>query len=59
MSWNITTVRSYDPLYALGGKRIYSAPFPPFEMSISVTFDDNDAALEFERKVRKILEDVS
>jgi len=59
VKWSVQIVRSWHPLYFLSGDRLAQDPVPPFDVDISVTFDDNDAALSFERRVREILEEMS
>lgn len=58
VKWDLAVHRSWSPLYFLGGGRT-AEPFPPFDVELSVTFDDNDAALSFERRVGEILEEMS
>ena len=53
--WDVRVERDYDPHYFLGGGRL-DGPIPPVTVQISATFDDHDAALDFERKVRDLLE---
>lgn len=57
MNWDMQTIRNFSPLYTLGGKR-YDEPFPPVRVEISAQFDDNATALDFEAKVREILEEM-
>jgi hypothetical protein len=59
VKWNVNIIREWNPYYFLGGGRVYGDPIPPVDVSISVTFDDNDAALAFEARVREILEEMS
>ncbi len=60
VKWDIRSVRQWHPYYFLDGKgRICPEASPPFDVNISVTFDDNDAAMMFEGKVREILENMS
>lgn len=53
--WDVRVERDFHPYYTLSGKR-YDEPFPPVTIQIGADFDNNDAALEFERKVREMLE---
>jgi hypothetical protein len=60
VKWDINSVRQWRPYYFLDKKgRICPEPNPPFEVRISVEFDDNDAAMMFEGKVRDILQEMS
>jgi hypothetical protein len=54
--WDIRVVRNFSPLYTLSGKRYDNNPVGAVTVEIGAEFDDNDAALEFERKVRELLE---
>lgn len=59
VKWDVNIIRNWHPYYYLTGKRTCPEPVPPFHVSISVEFDDNDAALSFEGRVRQILEEMS
>lgn len=55
---DVRTDRRWSPVYTFGGDRYDTGPIPPMTVTVNVEFDDNDAALEFERKVRDILEEM-
>lgn len=55
-NWDVHIRRNFHPVYTLGGGRYDSNPVAPMWVEINVEFDDNDAALDFERKVRELLE---
>lgn len=58
VQWDCRIEQNYNPLYFLaGGGRLDRDPIPPVDVRISATFDTNDSALEFERKVRELLGD--
>ena len=58
VSWGLNVMRSFHPVYVLTGNRIgYDSP-DPVTVHISVTFEDNESAIEFEEKVRAMLPEV-
>lgn len=54
--WDIRVERRWTPVYTLGGKRYDCEPTPPMSVEVSAEFDDNTAAMNFERRVRELLE---
>ena len=56
--WDIGVSRNWSPIYLLAGERYQREPIPPIQVNIAVEFDENQAALESERKVREILEEM-
>lgn len=54
--WDVRILRDYTPFYFLGGGRYDPNPLTPIRVEVSVEFDDNTAALDFEAKVRDLLE---
>lgn len=58
VKWNMEIIRRWTPPYFLDNERV-KEPFPPFDVTVNVTFDDNAAALAFESRVREILEEMT
>lgn len=56
VAWNVQVQRSYHPVYALGGKRYDQDPIGNTTVMISVEFDHDGKAVDFEAAVRKMLE---
>lgn len=59
VKFDIHVLRSWHPCYYLTGGRACPDPVPPFDVRIAVESDDNDSALDFGRRVREILEEMS
>jgi hypothetical protein len=59
IKWDLSVMRNWHPYYYLTGGRTDPEPVPPFQVNFSCEFDDNDSAVLFEGRVRKILEDMS
>lgn len=57
VSWDIRLERTFHPFYALGAGYQMDDGIPPCDVKISVTFDDNAKALEFQSKVLKLMEE--
>jgi hypothetical protein len=56
VSWNVQVERNYRPAYFLGGGRYDQAPANT-TVQISVEFDHDGKAVDFEAAVRKMLEE--
>lgn len=55
-SWDVRVERRFSPVYTFGGRRYDPDPFVPVSVEISAQFDNNEAALAFEKTVREFLE---
>ena len=54
--WDLRVARRYLPLYTLDLRRWDPEPLPPTHVELSAEFDDDTAALDFERAMRELLE---
>ena len=61
VEWDVHITRQYHPWHTLDGKRFgygcAGEDLRPF-VSIGVTFDDDESAVEFEAKVRAMLPEI-
>jgi len=55
VKWSVNISRGWNPLYYFSGERVADS-VPPYMVEASAEFDNENAALEFEQKVMKILE---
>jgi len=55
IKWDVHTQRCWSPLYFLDGGRFDADPIPPMVVVVSVEFDDDQAARDFEGKIRDLL----
>lgn len=56
-NWDLRIHRRYSPVYFLGrSDRFDPEPTPPVIVELSAEFDTEESALDFERKVRELLE---
>lgn len=59
VKWDVRVLRSWHPYYYLTGGRVCPEPVPPVQVNMDTEWDDDSAALEFERRIREILEEMS
>jgi hypothetical protein len=59
VAWDVHASRAYHPVYTLGGDRFaYDSPSGT-TVEITVQFDDDASATEFEHRVRAMLPEVA
>jgi hypothetical protein len=59
IKWDVRITRDYHPVYLLTGKRYGYLDAERPVVSITVEFDDDTSAVEFEAKVRALLPEVT
>jgi hypothetical protein len=59
IQWEVHIIRDYHPVYLVTGKRMGYASADRPTVNISVAFDDDASAVEFEAKVRAMMPEVA